>query len=109
MGVPPVANDTLDSFLFQQMGDPGIVVSGIQSHVLRQLSQPRLNLVENFGERGDVVHIGGLDVDVDDHVALAVYRPVFAVMESVRLAFSLCWPLSGSLVLCIRLVVPPPM
>ena len=87
VGVPPVANDTLDSFLFQQMGDPGIVVSGIQSHVLRQFSQPHLDLVENFGERGDVVKIGRLDVDVDDHVALAVYRPVFAVMEAVRFAF----------------------
>ena len=83
--MPPVADDSLDSFLLQQMGDPCTVVSGVQAHILRQLSKARLDFVEDFGDRGDVVDIGGLNVDVDDDVALAVHRPVFAVMEPVRL------------------------
>ena len=66
---------TLDSFLLQQMSDPGGVISGIQPHVLRQLSQSRLDFVEDFGDRGEVIDIGRLDVDVDDDVALAVHRP----------------------------------
>ncbi len=102
VGVPLVADDALDSLLFQQMGDSCAVASRVQSHGLRQLSQPHLDFVGDFRKRSDVVDVGRFDVDVD--VAPAVHRPVFAVMK----AFRLCWPLSGSVVLCIRPAVPPP-
>ena len=63
------------------------MITCVQSHVFRQLSQPRFDFIQDFRKRGDVVDIGRFDMHVDDDVSFAVYGAMFTVMESVRLAF----------------------
>ena len=74
--MPPVANDTLYTLRFQKMRNHCVVVSGIQPHILGQLSQPRFYLVQDLGHRGHVVDVRLFHMDVYDDVVGAVRRAV---------------------------------
>ena len=80
--MPPVAYDTLYTLRLRKMGDCCVVVSGIQSHVLRQLAKSRFYLIQDRGHRGHVVDVRGFHVDIYDGVAYAVHRAMLAVVET---------------------------
>ena len=92
MRVPSMADDALDSLRFQQMCDPCIMITRVQSHVSGQLPQSLLCFVQDFRKWRDVVDVGRLDMYVDDYIPLAVHRPVLAVMEALRLSFPALLP-----------------
>ena len=84
--MPPVANDTLYALRLQKMCNRCVVVSGVQSHILGQLAQPRFYLIQYLGHWGHVVDVRRFHMDVYDDVVGAVHRAVLAVVEAIRLA-----------------------
>ncbi len=63
------------------------MVARVQSHELRQLSQPLFNIFQNFGNRLDIVDAVRCDSHTHHNIVLAVYCTMLAEMESIRLAF----------------------
>ena len=69
------------------MCDRGVVVSGVEAHVERKLSEAFLYLLQNDGDCVGVIDVRGGNVGINDDIVSAVYGSMFAVVESVRFAF----------------------
>ncbi len=82
--VPPVADYPLYSLPLQQVRDPRVVISRVQSHVPGQRAQSCFDFVEDLGQRSYVVDVCRLHMYIYNHVALAVHRAVLAVIKPVR-------------------------
>lgn len=64
---------------------PCAVVSSVQSHVFRQISQSLFDFFQDIRYRRYIIDVRRLDVYVDYYIILAVHCPVFAVVKSIRL------------------------
>ena len=85
MRMPSVADDALNPLRFQQMCDPCIMITRVQSHVSGQLPQSLLCFVQDFRKWRDVVDVGRLDMYIDDYIPNKRYTPEFKeqVVEAV--------------------------
>ena len=50
------------------------VISGIQSHIFREMTKALLNLPENGWQRRSVIDVRWFHMYIDNHIVLTVYR-----------------------------------
>ncbi len=90
------------------------VISGIQSHIFREMTKALLNLPENGWQRRSVIDVRWFYMYIDNHIVLTVYRAMLTVMKSIRFpvaillsAFWICqaFHLRFSAASCWRMVI----